>query len=129
MKTFPMTHFRFETKYPESSTKVQLGRSWVFTAKPDAPDQRVFVLYFTGMKYYVATNNVLDLMTNKEINNLGVLETFYQSVLTWDKFFLKHPLYGKLVVMFNKPLAIPTGVANGLGTVDDFSIELLEIPT
>lgn len=128
MQTFPITCFKYETHYPESSVRIQLGRSWTFTAPPDAPDQRIFVLTLSGMKYYIDDDGDLDLTTNASINNLGVLEAFYQSVRTWDKFHLVHPIYGTLVVQFNKPLVIARGTTAGLGVVDDITVELLEIP-
>ena len=128
MEIFPMTHYKFETKYPDSSTHIQLGRSWNFTAAPNAPDQRVFTLSFVGMKYYQNSDGSLDSTTNATINNLAVLEAFYQLVKTWDKFQLEHPLYGTVVVQFQKPLMIPKGVPGGLGTVEDFAIDLLEQP-
>jgi hypothetical protein len=128
MQTFPMTHYKFDTKYPDSSAHVQLGRSWTFTAAPSAPDQRTFTLSFTGMKYYQNTDGTLDSTTNASVNNVAVLEAFYQSVQTWDKFQLNHPVYGTVVVQFQKPLVIPKGVSGGFGTLEDFTIDLLEQP-
>lgn len=128
MLTFPITAFKIETVYPESSVRLQFGKSWTFTAPPDAPDQRTFKLYLTGMKYYVDENKVIDEETNASINNLAVLDNFYQEVRMYTWFNFNHPVYGTLVCSFNKPLTIPKGVEGGNGVVEDFEVELLEQP-
>lgn len=128
MDTFPMTYFKFETKYPESSTKVQLGKNWTFTAPPNAPDQKIFTLTFTGLKYYVDDAGELDDTTDANTKNMLTLQLFYESVRTYAKFNFYHPVYGLLVCQFNKPLLIPKGISGGFGALEDFTVELLEIP-
>lgn len=128
MLTFPTTCFLVETKYPDSSVRVQFGKSWTFTAPPDAPDQRGFSLTLKGMKYYVNLDGSINATTGSDINNLAALETFYQTVRLFDDFHFPHPIYGTLVCRFNKPLQIPKGIPGGLGVVEDMTIELIEVP-
>jgi len=128
MEVFPITHFRVETEYPESSVAVQFGKSWTFTAPPDAPDQRGFTLHFTGMKYYVDGSGNLDTTTNAAVNNLRVLQLFYESHRLYEKFQFHHPVEGTLICTFAKPLIIPKGLPGGNGMVEDFTMKLLEHP-
>ena len=49
---FDFPYHRVNTRYPEGIS-VQFGSSWVYTAKPNAPDQRRFELTFPqGMQYF-----------------------------------------------------------------------------
>ena len=49
---FDFPYHQPNTRYPEGAA-VQFGSSWVYTAKPSAPDQRRFQLTFTqGMQYF-----------------------------------------------------------------------------
>lgn len=128
MQTFNYALHKVETQYPESSIRVQFGKSWQFAAKPDAPDQRVFKLTFSGFKYYIDENGQVEAETNEFVNNLYSLELFYQSVRLYEKFVYPHPVYGNVVVRFNKPLLVPKGVHGGNGVVEDFTIEFVEQP-
>jgi len=129
MTAFPNLHHKFETIYPDSSTRVQFGKSYVFTAPPTAPDQRTFRLSFTGMRYYTVDDQGLVIDTDPtKLNNLAVLDNFYQSVRLYGIFTYTHPIYGPLACRFSKPLQIPKGLPNGNGVVEDFTVELMEQP-
>lgn len=121
-------HLVPETDYPDSSVRVSFGRSWIFTAPPDAPDQRTFTLSFTGFKYYVDENGNIDHTTNANINNMAALEDFYQQVRLYDIFIYPHPVYGNVNVRFKDPLKVPKGVKGGDGVLEDFQISLIEVP-
>lgn len=128
MQTFPMTAFTFEEKFPESSVRLNLGNSWTFTAPPNAPDQRIFILHFKGMKYHVDAEGNIDGTPEATLTNLKTLRDFYKTHRQYKQFTFNHPVEGALVCTFNKPLAIPKGVEGGLGTVEEFSLEFLEHP-
>lgn len=132
MERFYFPYHTFSAKYPESSVRVQFGNNWTFTAKPDAPDVRQITLKFQAMKYYPPTidgNGVAtqDITTNPEIN-LAALEKFYQDHRLHKKFIYPHPVYGDMVVKFQRPLEIPEGVQGGDGVVEGIEVELMEQP-
>lgn len=127
MDTFDFPYHKVSTTYPESSIRVQFGRSYTFATKPDAPDQRIFTLEFALLKYFLNDMEEVDATINPTIN-LAALEAFYQAHRLWDTFTYPHPVYGNLDVKFNKPLEIPAGVEGGDGAVQKISVELIEQP-
>lgn len=126
MATFDFPYHTYSTENPESSFRVKLGGSYQFSAPPSAPDQRVFILKFPAMKYFV-TNKVLDKVIQPEIN-LARLENFYDLHKLHATFTYPHPVYGNVPCRFNKPLKIPEGTPGGNGVVEGISIELIEMP-
>lgn len=127
MAVFPALYFTYSTKYPESGTRIQLGRSYQFDALPAAPDQRIFKLNLMGMKYFVTSGGELDLVTNPS-RNMAVLEAFYNEHKRAVAFTFNHPVYGAVNCKFNLPLEIPEGITGGDGALPSFNVELIEIP-
>ena len=127
METFDFPNYAYTTKYPESSFRMQLGRSWTYVEKPKAPDQRVFELTFGSMQYVEDGVGGIDIVSNPE-NNLGRLEDFYNRHKLYEKFILPHPIYGSIIVRFNKPLETPKGKKGGKGWTEQVTIELIEQP-
>lgn len=126
MDLFDFDYHTFSTKYPENPTRMQLGNSYMYTATPTAPDQRIITLYFSSMKMYTdPLTGVPDFTTNPAIN-FNRLEKFYQDHRQHVSFNYQHVVYGLLVVKFNKALETPKAGLHGL--MPDFSVELLEIP-
>ena len=126
MATFPALYFKYATKYPQSGTRLELARSYVFTSEAEAPDQRIFSLSLSGMQYFVVGGQ-LSAAPHPE-RNMKVLEDFYIEHRLSKSFTLDHPLYGEVVCKFNKPLEIPEGVSGGDGFLPTCEVELLEIP-
>lgn len=127
MDTFSFPYHRFRTEYPESGNRVQLGNSYLFTAPPSGPDMRKFVLIFPAMFYYTQSDGVtIDHSANPSLN-LALLEDFYNSHKLYKSFLYPHPVYGNKEVKFFSPLRIPEGKINGLGSVEDIQIELIEV--
>jgi len=127
MAIFPAKYFRYSTKYPQSGTRIQLGRSYQFDTPPEAPDQRIFVLKLQGMKYFLTGQNTLDL-TIEPGRNMAKLEQFYNEHKRAVSFTFDHPVYGSLTCKFNTPLEIPEGIAGGDGALPEFEMELIELP-
>ena len=125
-ETFDYPYHLTSGENPESSFRVKFGGSYVFTTPPTDPDMRVFTLSFTGMKYYV-TAGVVDDTVNPQTNMLNLINFYYRHKL-YKSFIYEHPLHGTMEVKFNKPLPEPKPVKGGFGVVEDFSIELIEIP-
>lgn len=127
MAVFPCEFFTFTTKYPESGTRIQLGGSYMFTAPPAAPDQRIFTLTLTGMQYFVNTNGTINTTLNIS-RNMAVLEQFYNDHKTYLTFDFNHPVLGVVKCKFNRPLEIPKGIPGGNGVLEAFDVELVEMP-
>lgn len=127
MAVFPAKYFRFSTKYPQSGTRIQLGRSYQFDTPPEAPDQRIFVLKLQGMQYIVGSQGNLNANLEPGRNMLA-LENFYNDHKLATSFTFDHPVYGSLTCKFNRPLEIPEGLAGGDGVLPEFEVELIEQP-
>lgn len=127
MAVFPATFFRFSTKYPDSGSRIQFGRSYQFDTPPESPDQRIFLIKLMGMQYFLTAGQALD-RTIKPERNLALLEDFYNAHKRATEFTLNHPVYGAVVCKFNRPLEIPEGIPGGNGLVPEFEVELIEIP-
>jgi hypothetical protein len=144
MAVFTWHNHRVETRNPESGFRIQFGNSWSAAIAPTAPDQRVFVLHFEGFKYYVyydgpsayvddgsvieGQSNTRDARKYQYVNNFQALRNFYADHKLHKQFDYIHPIYGNLVCRFNKPLIEPKGLPDGLGVVEPFQIELIEVP-
>jgi len=127
MAVFDFPYHRLVTKYPESSKRLQFGRSYQFVARPEAPDQRIFELQFEYMKWYVNSDGTLDTTTNAKWN-AGALDAFYQTHRLYEIFQYPHEFDGELNVRFNKPLELPASMFNAQGGIPPFKVELIEQP-
>lgn len=127
MATFPAEFFTFSTKYPESGSRLQFARSYVYTIEAEAPDQRTFSLSLMGMKYFLDSQGDIDLTVHTN-RNMAVLEKFYNDHRLALSFDFNHPVYGTLVCKFKTPLEIPEGIPGGDGALETFRVELIEIP-
>lgn len=121
-----MYHLR-STSYPESGRRMELGGSYVFASEPDGPDQRTLTLYFDTMFHFVNSSGVPDKTISPELNIMA-LEDFYTLHRLWKTFTYLHPVYGLLNVKFGKPLEVPKGIPGGNGSVEPFTIDLIEMP-
>jgi hypothetical protein len=126
MAVFDFPYHTFSTERPESSFRLKLGGSYQFSAPPSAPDQRIFKLKFRALKYFL-TNGSIDSEVEPEIN-LARLEKFYDLHKLHATFTYPHPVYGDVIVSFNKPLNTPEGTIGGNGLVENIDIELIEKP-
>lgn len=127
METFDFPYHRQRTKYPENGVRAQFGGGYNFSAAPDAPDQRIFALEMSGMKFYADNAGVIDRSIYPD-RNAAVLEDFYKAHGLWKSFLYPHPVHGDLVVKFKNPLDLPYGEKGGDGLLPTFEIELLEQP-
>jgi hypothetical protein len=128
MADFPAIYYGVpSTKYPESGSRVQLSNSYMFTAKANSPDQRIFTVTLEGMCYFLDDAGDLTSSTNRS-RNMAVLEDFYLTHKLNGSFNFNHPVYGTVVVKFNRPLEIPEGIPGGSGVLYAFTVELIEQP-
>jgi len=127
LETFYFPNHTVETENPESSVRGQFGGSYIFTAPPSDPDQRIFTLTFATMQFFLDDDDDLDTTVNVEYN-MKTLIDFYHRHKTHASFQYTHPVHGILEVKFFKPLKEPKGLVNGNGTVEQFSVQFIEIP-
>lgn len=126
MAKFNFPYHTFSTEYPESSFRAQLGGGYQFSAPPSAPDQRIFKLKFPGMRYYMK-GMAIDRDRDPHLN-LALLVDFYELHKTHATFEYPHPVYGSVMVAFNKPLKVPEGTKGGDGLVEGIELEFIERP-
>lgn len=130
MATFIWSLHQQETEYPESGFRMQLGNSYMATAAPVAPDQRTFTLSFGSMCYFTNQGDTwadIDAFQQPELN-FALLEAFYVKHKLHKSFDYMHPVYGKVICKFNKPLKVPKGIPSGNGWLQPFTLELIECP-
>lgn len=127
MATFNFPFHKVETRNPESGFSVDMGGNYVFSSKPDAPDNRMFALDFETMRFFENSSGVLVSDVGIQYNMLTLIE-FYQTHKLWKSFTYPHPIYGDITVRFARPLVEPKireETNNGL--VEPFQIELREV--
>jgi len=80
MDTFNFPYHRVSTKEPANGFQISFGNGYTFTSDPEAPDQRVFTLYFTGLQWYVSdADGSINATKNASINNMMALYNFYKT--------------------------------------------------
>lgn len=126
METFSFIHGLPQTNYPARAMPVTFGNGYEATSKPEGPPQRVFVLSFTGFKYFF-TSGSIDATVNAQ-RNFHAMDLFYQAHETYKRFIYPHAVYGNLTVRFHKPLETPKGIKHGDGVLEDFTVTLIEMP-
>ena len=119
---------RVATEHPDSGARMQFGDSYMYSAEPTAPDQRIFKLKFKILKYFLGPGDVLPNPNIQPAINLARLTAFYAEHRMWKSFTYPHPVYGDVQVKFNKPLSIPEGIEQGDGAHADISLEFIEQP-
>jgi len=127
METFNFPYHTFETTNPESGIRGQFGGNYVFTAPPSDPDQRIFTLHFSVMKFYVNGMGNVDETINPKLNMYALIK-FYQAHKLHSSFLYNHPVHGTLICKFQTPLTEPEGIRGGGGAVKEFTVSLIEIP-
>lgn len=127
METFNFPYHTVQTTNPESGLRGQFGGSYVFTAPPTDPDQRIFDLHFPVMRFFLDNLGELDSLTEATYN-MYTLILFYQRHKLHESFYYNHPVHGQLIVRFNSPLVEPKGLPGGGGAVEGFDIQLMEVP-
>lgn len=123
--TFP--YHTVETEYAELSVSGTTGTSYKVTAPIRAPSIRSFTLNFPTMLILTDLEGNLSPLPSSELNLLA-LERFYQTNRMARPFVYNHPLFGWTRCRFAEPLKIPQGIVGGGGSVEGFSVKLMEEP-
>lgn len=124
---FDFPYHTVETENPESGFRGQFGNSYTFTSAPTAPDQRLFTLDFPAMKFFVDENNQVTDLVNPQYNMYALIK-FYHNYKLHKTFTYNHPVYGPVLVKFQKPLKEPKVMAGGFGVTESFTVQLVEVP-
>lgn len=125
---FDFPYHRVATRWPQNSTSIALGGGYTFTSRANGPPQRSFSLEFEGMTWFINPTTGFPDATITPQRNLMALNNFYAAQQLSDPFYYDHPIYGRMVVKFLKPLEIPKVEIGGTGLVRGLQIELIEIP-
>lgn len=122
-----MHHVR-EVERLQNTVSIKLGNGYSYVSKPISPMLKKFRLHFKGFRYYFNEDGTIDYETNKELNNVGTLSSFYDTMNMWDTFVYNDEEFGGVLVRFSKPLG-PIKVKEGsqFGVVEDFEVELEEV--
>jgi hypothetical protein len=128
METFNFAYHTPTTVFPKGDG-FKFGRGWEFSAAPQLPIQRRFILHFNAVKWFQNLDGSADLISSPEYN-AQLLVDFYERHWSHQKFIYPHPLYGDITVKFapEEPLQIPKTQEGGMGVTDSFQITLVEQP-
>lgn len=123
---FAWLYHGFSTVYSEPFTSVNLTSN---NAQGYVPDQtlkpvRTFELEFVGLKHYENAADGCD--PNLSFNRLY---EFYELHGLHRRFVYEHPVYGDVVVRFAKPVTIPKKILDGKGSLNSFTVSLIEVVT
>lgn len=123
---FEFVRHQFRTSHRKESISVPLGNNYFQNSRPSKPEQRTFFLSFAAMRLSTDSLGRLDVLTDP-VNNAARLELLYFKVRTVTPFWYFHPVYGPLKVRFKAPLKLPAGKPRGLGYLEPFEIQLVEV--
>ena len=107
---------------PDTGSPIDMN-GWEFTARPNVPYRRKFVITLSGLRWYLG-NGQLDLTTNPEYN-AGRLLAFYAQNQMWDVFAYNHEYLGNIICRFSAPVNIPKGIPSSQGKIDAFDVNLI----
>lgn len=113
------------TRPPAAQGKGMSMNGWYFSAKPNVPYQKTFVVKLQGLRWYLGVGDGYDTVTDPTFNARR-LELFYQQNGTWDNFIFPHPHFGNVVCRFLEPVEVPEAVPNSGGFIEAFDIILVE---
>lgn len=113
------------TRPPASPGRGMSMNGWFFSARPNVPYQKTFVVKLHGLTWYTQPNGLFDADTNPGFNARR-LELFYEQNGTWDNFAFDHPHLGTLQCRFAEPVEVPEGAPNAGGLIEAFEITLIE---
>lgn len=122
-----MHHVR-EVERLQNVTSIKLGNGYSYISKPTSPMLKKFKLHFTGFRYYFKEDGNIDYEENKNLNNVGALSSFYDTMNMWDTFVYNDEEFGSVLVRFSKPLGpLKQKKGSQFGVVEDFEVELEEV--
>lgn len=119
-------HHKRSFKYLQNTQSIELGNGYSYISKPISPMLKEFTLKFTGFRYYFNEDGTIDYETNKTLNNMGTLCSFYETMNMYESFVYNDEQFGGVLVRFSEPLSVPE-TTGPYGAVSDFEIVLKEV--
>lgn len=121
LERFLWSSHAYSTQYIELYQRMENGVSQGFVPRTEHQPTRLLTLNFETL--------INDPCLKHKLGSLSFnkLEDFYLKHGMHSEFIYPHPIYGELVVRFNKPLAVPKSRANSKGAVESFSLEFIEV--
>jgi hypothetical protein len=126
METFDFPYHTTRHVYPKGDS-FKFGRGYEFSAAPQLPVQRRFVLSFPTIQWFLDAAGTADASIEPQINALA-LDEFYRRHYTWKTFIYPHPVFGEIKVKFaaDAPFEMPKSLPGGTGATDEFELTLVE---
>lgn len=124
---FDYPYHLISTEYEAEDTSLTLGGNYQYVVRGSKPEERVFTLYFEGLKYELNQGELLSYVSGDSQLSMHHLENFYYWFRLDIPFYYIHPTYGKIKVRFKEPLKIPKLRANGNGWTESFTVTLVEV--
>ena len=112
----------YSTQYVELYTRVSNSTSQGVVNRGEHQPTRLFTLSFETLINSESLNR-----SRTSGLSFKTLEEFYYKHGMHSQFIYCHPVYGDLVVRFNKPLATPKSRGRGKGSVEPFTLEFIEV--
>ena len=126
-RVFNHPYHLVSTEYEAEDTSLALGGNYQYVVRGSKPEERVFTLYFEGLKYSQTLGLILGDTSEDNELSMQYLENFYYWFRLDIPFYYIHPTYGKIKVRFKEPLKIPKLRANGNGWTESFTVTLVEV--
>lgn len=126
LQSFIWLHHNYGTAYKEPFERVSNRNSQGYIPDVSVKPVRIFTLNFPILCFDEDSESWLKF--SPEFDFSALLD-FYKVHQTHTNFIYPHPVYGDIVVRFFKPLALPKKNKDGNGTVQGFSVELIEVIT
>ena len=126
-ETFNFPFHSIEEAFPETGYSVKFGQSYEFRTGSSAPDQVVYTLNMSGLRYYQNPDKSFNRTVNPTTNIL-FFKDFYKAHKLHVPFYYNHEAEGQLRVRFKDPIKIPTAFTNSNGVIPTFSITLELMP-
>jgi len=124
---FDYPYHLVSTEYNSEDTVVQLGGNYQYTVRGAKPEERIFTLYFDGLRYSQTGDIIIADTSDDNQLSMQHLENFYQWYGLDDSFYYPHPTYGRVKVRFKEPLKIPKLRENANGWTESFTVTLVEV--
>lgn len=112
--------------FGSDGTSTTVGHSWYLWGAQMEAGTKASSFIPNTTTAQTRTSGTISPWINPRIN-LAALEAFYNAHKMHKTFIYPHPVYGNVGCKFYSPLKIPEGNKNGMGSVKDFTIELIEI--
>lgn len=127
LAVFPFVNHTPVHRYPKGDA-FQFGKGYEFSAAPQEPLQKRFVLKFNALTWYFTGTTPVN---NVDVeNNAMAFDEFYRAHLTHKKFLYNHQLFGQITVKFapDTPFEMPRSIDGGGGVTEGFEVTLVEQP-